>query len=640
MECRVAIDVGGTFTDFVTLRDGEIVTVKTLTNPTRPAQVIRDVLSSMECAPSEVVHATTLATNALLGQEKLDLPRTALLTTKGFRDVVEIGRQNRPRLYDLYFQKPRQLVPRELRIEVDERVDAQGNVLREVREEEIEAISEMLRKEGVKSVAVSYLHSYLNPDNEERTGRVLSRHFRYVSLSSRVSPEPREYERTSTTLVNAVLMPLISSYLEELRFIPNLYIMSSSGGLVDVEEATSRPVQLVESGPASGVVASASLFPGQVISFDMGGTTAKAGVVLDGRFEITTEYEVGGEVHYGRVVKGSGYPIRFPFVDLAEVSAGGGTVIWRDEAGALRVGPVSAGADPGPMCYGRGGEKPTITDANLVLGRVGEFLAGGLKLNRELAMRGLSFLGDPHEVSKEALELVNLEMARAIRLVTVERGLDPSGFTLVAFGGAGPQHALYLAEELGIRTVKVPPYPGLFSAMGLLLADWRFEARKSYPQDLEAEFAQLERSLAERLRGKVDLFLRYADVRYQGQGWELTVPVSDVGDVRRVFEEAHKSIYGFVMGDRDIEVVTIRVFAIRRRPVQIRVSFGEVDRPRERRRVLLDDDWVNVDVYVRERLPRGFRVRGPAIVEEFSSTTLVKDGWEAVVEDSITMVRP
>ncbi|WP_238027412.1 hydantoinase/oxoprolinase family protein [Metallosphaera javensis (ex Hofmann et al. 2022)] len=639
MECRVAIDVGGTFTDFVTLRDGEIVTVKTLTNPTRPAQVIRDVLSSMECAPSEVVHATTLATNALLGQEKLDLPRTALLTTKGFRDVVEIGRQNRPRLYDLYFQKPRQLVPRELRIEVDERVDAQGNVLRKVREEEIEAISERLRKEGVKSVAVSYLHSYLNPDNEERTGRVLSRHFRYVSLSSRVSPEPREYERTSTTLVNAVLMPFISSYLEELRFIPNLYIMSSSGGLVDVEEATSRPVQLVESGPASGVVASASLFPGQVISFDMGGTTAKAGVVLDGRFEITTEYEVGGEVHHGRVVKGSGYPIRFPFVDLAEVSAGGGTVIWRDEAGALRVGPVSAGADPGPMCYGRGGEKPTITDANLVLGRVGEFLAGGLKLNRELAMRGLSFLGDPHEVSKEALELVNLEMARAIRLVTVERGLDPSGFTLVAFGGAGPQHALYLAEELGIRTVKVPPYPGLFSAMGLLLADWRFEARKSYPQDLEAEFAQLERSLAERLRGKVDLFLRYADVRYQGQGWELTVPVSDSSEIRRIFDEKHLSTYGFVL-DREIEIVTIRVFAVRRRPLSLSIRFGQGDAPTGRRRVFLDEEWAEVNVYTREKLRRGFKVKGPAIIEEFSSTTVVRDGWEATIDDSITLVRP
>ena len=641
MECRVAIDVGGTFTDFIVLVNGEIVTVKTLTNPTRPSQVIKEVISSLGCEVTEVVHATTLATNALLGQEKLDLPRTALLTTRGFRDVIEIGRQNRPRLYDLNFEKPRQLVPRELRVEVQERVNAQGNILGKVEESEIEEIAQNLREKGVESVAVSYLHSSLNPTNEIRTGEVLSRHFRFVSLSSEVAPEPREYERTSTTVVNAVLMPLISSYLQELNFLPSFLVMSSSGGLVDVEEASRKPVQLVESGPAAGVRASASLFPGNVISFDMGGTTAKAGVVIDGNFEITTEYEVGGEVHHGRVVKGSGYPVRFPFVDLAEVSAGGGTVIWRDDAGALRVGPLSAGADPGPMCYGRGGDKPTVTDANLVLGRVGEVIGGGMRLKPELAREGLSRLGGLEDVSRDALALVNLEMARAIRLVTVERGLDPSNFSLVAFGGAGPQHAVYLAEELGISKVLIPPYPGLFSALGLLLADWRFEARKSFPRDLEAEFVKLERELYDRLKGKVDHFLRYADVRYQGQGWELTVPVNDVNEIRRIFEEKHLSTYGFVMSDREIEVVSIRVFAVRRRPLpQLSVVSGQGDTPVTRRKALLEDEWGEVDVYVKEKLRRGVRVRGPAIIEEFSSTTVVKDGWEALVDESITLVRP
>ncbi|WP_338602590.1 hydantoinase/oxoprolinase family protein [Sulfolobus tengchongensis] len=646
MECKVAIDIGGTFTDFIVLlENGEIKTIKTLTNPKNPGQVIRYVISSLDCNVSEIVHATTLATNTLLGQENLIIPKTALLTTKGFRDVIEIGRQNRPRLYDLYFEKPRQLVPRNLRIEVDERVDAEGNILKGIDMKEIENISKKLLEDKVISIAVSYLHSYLNPKNELDTKDILRQYFKYVSISSEIAPEPREYERTSTTVINAVLMPIVSSYLENLRSsLPSdkFYIMSSSGGLVDVDEASSKPVQLIESGPAAGVIASASFLPNDdLISFDMGGTTAKAGVVMKGNFEITTEYEVGGEVHYGRVVKGSGYPIRFPFVDLAEVSAGGGTIIWRDEANALRVGPISAGADPGPICYNRGGDKPTVTDANLVLGRLGEELIGGnLRLNKEKAIKGLSALGDPYEVSKNALDLVNLEMARAIRLVTVERGLDPSNFTLIAFGGAGPQHVSYLADELGIRKVIIPPHPGLFSALGLLLADWRFEARKSYPKDLEGEFKQLERSLYDKLKGNVDYFLRYADVRYKGQGWELTVQVNDVNDLRRVFEEKHLSTYGFVMKDRDIEVVTIRVFAIKKRPMpRIGITFGNEDRPKGIRKVLIEDDWVDAEVYVREKLPKGHKVKGPAIIEEYSSTTVIKDGWYGIVDDSITLVR-
>jgi len=643
VKCKVAIDIGGTFTDFIILSEvGEVSTIKFLTNPRNPGEVIQNVIKGLNCEVEEVVHATTLATNALLGQENLNIPRTALLTTKGFRDVIEIGRQNRPRLYDLYFEKPNQIVPRELRIEVDERVNADGEILKEV--DEIEVV-EKVSKIKAEAVAVSYLHSYINPHNELKTKEVLKKYFKYISISSEVAPEPREYERTSTTVINAALMPIVSSYLENIQSsLPtdNFYIMSSSGGLVDINEALNKSVQLIESGPAAGVIASASFLPEEnLISFDMGGTTAKAGVVINGKFEITSEYEVGGEVHHGRVVKGSGYPIRFPFVDLAEVSAGGGTIIWRDEANALRVGPISAGADPGPICYNKGGNKPTITDANLVLGRLGEELLGGnMKLYKEKALEGLSRLGDPYEVSKVALDLVNLEMARAIRLVTVERGLDPSNFSLIAFGGAGPQHALYLADEIGIKRVIIPPYPGLFSALGLLLADWRFEARKSYPRDLERDFKELENKLIERLK-KVDYFIRYADVRYKGQGWELTIQVPEnVNEIRKVFEDKHLATYGFVMSDREIEIVTIRVFAIRRRVTpKISPTFGNENKPKEIRKVLIEDDWVNTEVYVREKLPKGFEIRGPAIIEEYSSTIVVKPGWKALVDDSIIMVR-
>jgi len=643
VKCKVAIDIGGTFTDFIILSEvGEVSTIKFLTNPRNPGEVIQNVIKGLNCEVEEVVHATTLATNALLGQENLNIPRTALLTTKGFRDVIEIGRQNRPRLYDLYFEKPKQIVPRELRIEVDERVNADGEILKEVDEIEVE---EKVSKIKAEAVAVSYLHSYINPHNELKTKEVLKKYFKYISISSEVAPEPREYERTSTTVINAALMPIVSSYLENIQSsLPtdNFYIMSSSGGLVDINEALNKSVQLIESGPAAGVIASASFLPEEnLISFDMGGTTAKAGVVINGKFEITSEYEVGGEVHHGRVVKGSGYPIRFPFVELAEVSAGGGTIIWRDEANALRVGPISAGADPGPICYNKGGNKPTITDANLVLGRLGEELLGGnMKLYKEKALEGLSRLGDPYEVSKVALDLVNLEMARAIRLVTVERGLDPSNFSLIAFGGAGPQHALYLADEIGIKRVIIPPYPGLFSALGLLLADWRFEARKSYPKDLERDFKELENKLIEKLK-KVDYFIRYADVRYKGQGWELTIQVPEnVNEIRKVFEDKHLATYGFVMSDREIEIVTIRVFAIRRRVTpKISPTFGNENKPKEIRKVLIEDDWVNTEVYVREKLPKGFEIRGPAIIEEYSSTIVVKPGWKALVDDSIIMVR-
>ena len=643
----VAVDVGGTFTDAIYVDDsGAVRVAKVPTTPRRPELGALDAISRLSPRPPfEVVHATTIATNAILGQVGLELPRVALVTTRGFRDVIEIGRQNRPRLYDLRFSKPRPLVPRELRYEVDERTLADGTVLRPVDEGELEAAAGDMERRGVESVAICFLHSYRNPANELRAKEVLSRRFRYVSASSEVAPEPREYERASTTVINAALQPIVSRYVASLwdalraRGASSLHMMSSAGGLVDVAEAEARPVQLIESGPAAGAVAAAELAKmlgvEMAVGFDMGGTTAKASSIVRGEVEVTTEYEVGGEAHHGRVVKGSGYPVRFPFVDLAEVSAGGGTIIWRDEAGALRVGPLSAGADPGPASYGRGGDRPTITDANLALGRIGDSLAGGLvRLDRELALRALSRLGDPFEVASEALRLAVLEMARAVRLVTVERGLDPSSMTLVAFGGAGPQLAAELAEEMGASRVVVPPDPGLFSAMGLLMADMRFEARESYPRDVAESIARLESRLAARL-GRVDYFVRLLDARYEGQGWELTVeapPDPTPEAVREAFERAHEAAYGFRL-DRPVEVVAVRVFAVVRRARPALPEAPEAGEPRLRghRRALISGSWDEVPVYDRASLPRGFKVDGPAIVEEYSSTTVVPRGWRLEV---------
>ncbi|MGB9729338.1 MAG: hydantoinase/oxoprolinase family protein [Thermoprotei archaeon] len=640
----IAIDIGGTFTDIIAVDDqGLIHYYKGSTTPKNPEIGVYEGLKRFADI-KEVIHATTIATNALLGQIGLELPKTALFITKGFRDIIEIGRQNRPELYNLFFEKPRPLVPRELRFEVSERVNANGEILIPLDTNEVEEKMKKALESGVVSVGISFLHSYLNPLNEVKAKEVAVKYFKYVSVSHEVAPEPREYERTSTVVVNAVLMPLVSKYLESLYSIfsrfgnPPFYIMASSGGLIDVREASEKPVQIIESGPAAGVVG-ASIFMRflgikDAISFDMGGTTAKAGTIVNQEIEVATEYEVGGKTHHGRIIKGSGYPIRFPFIDLAEVSAGGGTIIWRDEGGALRIGPISAGADPGPMCYGKGGDKPTLTDANLILGRIGdELLSGSMKLNKDLATKGLEKLGGSKEIAVEAVDLANLEMARAIRLVTVERGLDPSGFVLFAFGGAGPQHALDLAEELGIRRVIVPPHPGLFSALGMLFADKKIEMRKSYPRDLNKDFNELENNLREKI-GDVDYFLRYADIRYEGQGWELTVPLSTnitLDEIKKRFEGKHESVYGFKL-DKPIEIVTIRVFAIAKILKPKLPDPPLIGNPKIRfNRKVYFDDWIDTPVYVRESLPMGYKIKGPAVIEEYSSTILIKPGWIAEV---------
>jgi N-methylhydantoinase A len=635
----IAVDVGGTFTDFVALDErGEIKTLKLLSTPRSPEKAVIEGLEKFSFR--EVVHASTIGTNALLGQIGLERPRVALFTTRGFRDIIEIGRQNRPRLYDLYFEKPRPLVPRELRFEIDERTLHTGEVVKRPDLEEVRKLAEKAVSMGVISFAVSFLHSYANPENEVVVGEVLKEKFKYVTLSHEIAWEPREYERTSTAVINAVLMPIVSNYLEEIgKYVENrgasIYTMTSSGGLVTVEEAVKRPVQLVESGPAGGVVAVAELARllglRRVISLDMGGTTAKAATVVDYEVQLTTEYEVGGEVHYGRVVKGSGYPVRYPFVDLSEVSAGGGTIIWRDEAGALRVGPLSAGADPGPVCYNRGGVQPTITDANLVLGRIPTSLLGGtMLLDERKALEALRKLGDPYDVANIAIDMINLVMARGIRLVTIERGLDPRDFVLIAFGGAGPQHAVLLAEELGIERVIIPPLPGVFTALGMLMADFKFEARRAYPRDVEEAFNELENKLANL---KPDYYIRYADVRYKGQGWELIIPVgkpATIESIKSIFEERHIATYDFKL-PREVEIVVVRVFAVKKRIKPILRDPLLEGSPEVSEKDVFFDGWIKVPVFKRDQLPLGYRINGPAIIIEDYSTTIIPPRWQAVV---------
>ncbi|AFZ70373.1 N-methylhydantoinase A/acetone carboxylase, beta subunit [Caldisphaera lagunensis DSM 15908] len=651
----VGVDVGGTFTDAIYIdSNGYISVSKVSTTPTKPeigiANALRQLVKGNKI--QELLHATTIATNAILGQVGLELPNIALLVTYGFRDIIEIGRQNRPKLYDLFFTKPKPLVSRKYRYEIKERTNVDGKIIKGIDEREIIEIANEMLKNKIESVAISYLHSYINPENEIKSKEILSKYFKYITISHDIAPEPREYERTSTTVVNAALRPIVSRYIEMLsssleEFSPEkIYIMSSSGGLVDTGDASQRPVQMIESGPAAGAIAAAELSKmlsiKNSIGFDMGGTTAKASAIINGKLEITTEYEVGGEAHHGRTVKGSGYPVRFPFIDLAEVSAGGGTVIWRDEANALRVGPISVGADPGPASYGKGGDKPSITDANFFLGRIGNKLAGGeVNLNLDLAKKALSKIGDPEEVSISALELINLEMARAVRLVTVERGLDPSSFSIIAFGGAGPQHAAMLAEELGSQEVIVPPEPGLFSALGLLMADSRFEARVAFPKDLQESFEKLEKDLIKKV-GKIDYFIRLLDVRYKGQGYELTINAPenlDKESIEKIFSSIHYNTYGFVL-DRPIEIVMARIFGIKVRPKPKLGEAKENIEPKEKtfRKAYISKSWDEIPVYDRDSLPKGFKIDGPAIIDEYSSTIVIPKGWRGEVGSYRTVI--
>ena len=672
---RLSVDVGGTFTDAVMVDDsGKLYALKIESTPRNPelgfVDAVVEVISG-RVDPEQIeslVHVGTIGSNLLLGQLGIRLPACALITTKGFRDVIEIGRQNRPELYNINFSRPRTLVPRSLRFEMDERVDSDGGVLVKVSKTRLRELARRLRNSGAETVAICFLNSYVNGSNERVAETLLKRALhRPVYASSDIDPEQREYERASTTVVNAVLAPAVSGYLrsagEEMRRIgitSELYVLGSSGGLLDIAEVGRRPILAVESGPAAGVVAASevarSLRLAKVISFDMGGTTAKAGAILNFEPVIVPEVEVGGRVNRGRLVKGSGYPVRTQSIDLAEVSAGGGTVVSVGEAGEMAVGPMSAGADPGPACYGKGGEAPTITDANLILGRIGTTLLGGkMRLNPEEAARAFERLRKrsgmgAEELAAASLRIVNFQMAKAIEIVTLERGLDARDFALVAFGGAGPMHAVEVAESIGITKVIVPPLPGLFSALGMLMTDMRYDRVRGMvglleevgEGKIEETFEEMERESSESLNEKGiegrPSYRRSIDLRYYGQGYELEIVVRrpfNRAAVTKAFEGRHVEVYGFAHEGERIELTALRL-TTKTIPATSKVRLSEVEGEMPvagegRRRAKFGERWLETRVYSRELLPVGGGViRGPAIVEEYDSTVVVPPGWGCV----------
>lgn len=684
---RVSIDIGGTFTDLVALNEesGEILNIKVPSTPREPAKAVMETFQeflekTINTDVSTVVHATTIAANALLGQLNLELPKTALVTTKGFRDVIEIGRQRRHELYNLFVQKPRMLIPRRLRFEVEERTGPKGEILIPLNEEEVKESAHQLKRENVKSIAVALLFSYMNQRHEQEIGRTLGQLQPeiYVSLSSEIAPEYREYERTSTAVVNAVLMPMVSSYLdtlqqeiEKLGVKAPLCVMQSDGGIASKEIISKKPVTMVESGPAAGVIASAFygklLGINDILSFDMGGTTAKAGAVKEATPEVTNEYEVAGKVHSGRIVKGSGYPVRHPFIDLAECGAGGGTIAWVDEGGALQVGPVSAGAEPGPACYGKGGRQPTVTDANVVLGRLNpRYMLGGempiyAKLSEKAILKEVcgKIRLEPTEAAAGIVKIVNSAMAKVLRIVSVERGHDPRDFALMCFGGAGPMHACALAEELNIPKIIVPPNPGLFSAYGLLTADFKSSfvnavmklMNRADAKEVEKFFQKLElkgtRILEKQRVSEANMrFVRQLDLRYFGQSYELTVPaIAPFTDnaLRRAVESFHKkheTVYGYAVRDEPVEIVNVRLIAVGlvEKPRLKEQPLHSKKPPKEaimaRRKVFFEqhDDHVKTPIYRREKLKHENAVEGPAVIEQYDATTVVYPRWKASVD--------
>jgi len=671
---RIAVDIGGTFTDLVALEEmtGEISLSKTSTTPKDLIVAVNECVGKAKIELKDadfLIHGTTVAINAILAQQGA---KTGLIATKGFRDLYEIGRHNRPEMYNLFFKKPTPLVSRDLRMEVTERIDYQGRVLVPLNENEVRLIAAKFREAGVQSIAVCLLHSYMNPAHEIRVGQIIKETYpeAYVSLSHQIMREYREYERTSTTVLNSYIMPIVEEYLSKLEeeiklsgFSGRLLIMQSNGGTMTSEVARTKPVHIIESGPAAGTIGAAYL--GQemgfknIISFDMGGTTAKVCLIERGLPKVTTEYRIGG---YAR-----GHPIRVPVIDLIEVGAGGGSIAWIDSANALKVGPHSAGAEPGPICYDKGGTEPTVTDANLVVGRINPnyFLGGEIPLNVEKAQNAIkSKIGDVFgmssvHASSGILKVADTIMSYAIRAITVERGYDPRDFTMIAFGGAGPMHAVSLARELKIPNVIVPLVPAHFSAWGMLLSDLRHDYVQTYVVPLESSgidqinsfYSNMEKEAFEVLKREGTLedrmtLIRSVDMRYLGQEHTISTPAppkilkeSDKQIIRKRFDELHEMRYGHCAKEEPTEIVNLRLTAIGKvtKPKFKRIRSGK-KKPiarsyRGKRRVYFEKEegFMNCDTYLREALLAGNVVRGPAIIEEYASTLVLYPGDMAEV---------
>jgi len=636
----IGVDTGGTFTDFVYKKGKEWGVLKVLSTPDNPARAVLEGLRIIAGEEEKnIVHGTTVATNAVLEKKGA---KTAFVTNKGFEDILIIGRQNREELYNLHYKKRPPLVPSELSFGLKCRVSAKGEIIKELELEEVEKLSEELKEKGVESVAVSFLFSFLNPEDEELVEKVLKEKGFFVSLSSRIVPEFREYERASTTVINAYVMPKMKSYVSFLKKNLNkkdkFRIMQSNGGVISAETVMEQPVRTILSGPAGGVAGAWKIgkLAGyeKLITFDMGGTSTDVSLI-DGKPTVTTEAKI------------EGYPIKVPVIDIHTVGAGGGSIARVDAGGALTVGPESAGALPGPISYDRGGDRITITDANLFLGRLipHRFLGGRMKLNEKKLLPFFEEMAGklkltPLELAEGILEVANIKMEKAIRAISIERGYDPKDFSLFSFGGAGGLHAAYLAALLGIPRVIVPPNPGALSALGMVLSDIvrdysltvMLSGESLKKESLERFFKVLEEKAKEELKTEgipeeKQKLERYVDLRYKGQSFEITVPFSD--NFVETFHREHERLYGYAHKGRPIELVNVRVRAI-----------GETEKPEikraetfseripegallEVRKVYFEGKWLDTPVYDREKLLPGNKIKGPAILVEYSSTIVI-----------------
>lgn len=682
---RLGVDIGGTFTDFALLNDatGEIMIEKTPTTPEDPSDAVIEGVKVLSMGNPDfvsntevVIHGTTLISNAIIERKGA---KTGLITVAGFRDIIEIGREGRFDTYDIFADYPQHVIPRFLRLEVDERILANGKILKNLDSDQVKKVLIKLIDHGVKSIAVCLLHSYVNQSHEQQIKEIILNDAPevFISLSSEVLPEIKEYERFSTTVLNAYVQPLIEKYVDRIQnelkllgFRGRLYLMLSNGGVTSATVAKTFPIRLTESGPAAGVLGTKACGElvgiNNLLSLDMGGTTAKACLIQDGKIAETTDYEIARTY---RFKKGSGIPIKVPTLDLIEIGAGGGSIAKVNQLGLLQVGPESSGAKPGPVCYGLGGREPTVTDADLVLGYLNPdyFLGGTMKLSLNDAATsieeriakplGLTFT----EAAWGIHNVVNQNMASAAKIYIIERGGNPADLTLAGFGGAGPVHIYNLAKKLGISKIIVPHSAGVFSAVGFFSAPIAFDTVRTYKVALgEVNFSDIERlfkELEETSRRLIDkkkrdflVFYRTIDMRYFGQGFEINVPVNSINllklgkagqsKIRNEFNKVYSRIYGKTYSDVEIEFMNLRVKAevqedgFKHRKIDNRgVSVASAVKGTRKAYDPLSSDYITYTVYDRYKLFPGASFRGPSIVEEKESACVCGSGGEAFIDD-------
>ena len=661
---RIASDIGGTFTDLVYLDEstGKMGVNKTSTTPKNFSEGVINTLQKAELKISETsffVHGSTIIINALTERKGA---KTGLITTKGFRDVLEITRANRPDLYNMYYTKPKPFVPRQFRLEVMERVNYKGEELTPLNEEDVKKALEYFKKEGIETIAVCFLHSYANPDHEKRCGELIRSLAPDipVTLSCEITQEWREYERTNTAVLNSYVLTTAQSYLENLeRNLSEMgmgkvyHVMQSNGGTATFEMGKRAPINMVESGPVGGVIGTAVIgkLIGEpnTISLDVGGTTAKTSLVEGGNPRITTEYKIEWRRDF------AGYPILAPTIDIVEIGAGGGSIAWVDAAGSLRVGPVSAGADPGPASYGWGGDKPMVTDANVLAGRINPlyFLGGEIPLKVDIARKAMQPIADAFNISIEdaamgVIRLADSNMVNALKLVSVRRGYDPRDFVLVAFGGGGAMHAGALARELRVKKTLIPTDPAVFSAWGMLMTDLRQDfirtlirrTDRTEPGEITSLFTGME-DQAMGLMKEQDIaeerimFQRYADMRYLGQEHTVKVPIPGkqiearhISEINEKFRQLHEQAYTFRL-ESPVELVNYHLIAFgtvdKPELVKLKVNDLSIDAAEKgERRVNFDELGFHVcPIYERDLLPIGRMINGPLVIEEPASTTVV-----------------